>query len=85
MAGKMCSNLCGALGFKKLKLSPDGEKLDQRLKIPTEANDNKAGLKIPTEAIKVDKNKSERKSRKNAKKNRQEKNQRLGKNETQDY
>ena len=55
MAGKMCSKLCGALGFKKLKLNPDGEKLDQR-------------LKIPTEAIKVDENKSERKSRKNAKK-----------------
>ena len=55
MAGKMCSNLCGALGFKKLKLSPDGEKLDQR-------------LKIPIEEIKVDESKSERKSRKNANK-----------------
>ena len=59
MARKRCSKLCGALGFKILNLNPDGEKLEQR-------------LKIPTEEIKVDKNKSESKSRKNAKKKRKD-------------
>ena len=40
MAGKKCSKLCGALGFKKLELRPDGEKLEQRLKVSTEEKEN---------------------------------------------
>ena len=55
MAAMKCSNLCGTLGFTKMKLRPDGEKLEQR-------------LKTPEEDIKVDENKSERKSRKKSKK-----------------
>ena len=55
MAGKRCSNLCGALGFKKLKSNPDGEKLEQR-------------LKVPTEAIKVDGKKSRKNAKKKDKK-----------------
>ena len=42
MAGKMCSKLCGALGFKILELRPDGEKLEQRLKVSTEENGKKS-------------------------------------------
>ena len=56
MAGIKCSNICGTLGFKTLKLHPDGEKLEQR-------------FKIQTEEIKVEENKTEQKLGKNTEKN----------------
>ena len=40
MAKRRCSELCGILGFKKFELRPNGEKLEQRLKVPTEKNGN---------------------------------------------
>ena len=63
MAKRRCSELCGILGFKKLELRPDGEKLEQRLMVPTEQIGNESEEQKPKA------NKGNSKKKKNDKKN----------------